>query len=393
MPVKEIHENHATIHVQQRPESRLANDSLAVPCMPSRSPACRPRGRNRRSAADAVARPLALALILVSTLPRAAHSQDLALPPVQPRGVRRTTTCDNIPEPFGRRSRGASRLPGFEVTCGPNREAMLSIGGDAYMIDFVSVSGSYVVVFAEPITQVCYDGKGKPTPDTGTGAKSSEGTTTTFTWSLEGTPFTFSKSNKLVNFGCNRTLMANFFIVPGDSSPLYTSCTTTCNTLQISGSCLGEACCEAPMDQVNGAKAFSLSFERTTANGTGEEDGTCSAAFFLDKDETVFTFSGDEVRPLKTALLPPGERRMVLDWAIGSTSCEQTQSYTFEKLCKYGTCVDAPTGAGYLCKCPSGYDGNPYVSDGCQGEISSSLFGCLFELRIRLRPSESASSS
>ena len=122
---------------------------------------------------------------------------------------------------------------------------------------------------------------------------------------------------------------------------------------------------------MNGAKAFSLSFERTTANGTGddEEDGTCSAAFFLDKDEAVFNFSGDEVRPLKKALLPQGERRMILDWAIGGTTCDQAQSYTFDQLCPDGTCVDAPSGAGYLCKCPDGYNGNPYVSDGCQGKL------------------------
>jgi hypothetical protein len=195
---------------------------------------------------------------------------------------------------------------------------------------------------------------------------------------LEGTPFTFSKSNKLVNFGCNRTLMANFFNLTGDPSPLYTSCTTTCNTPNISGSCLGEACCEASMDQMNGAKRFSLSFQgTTTANGTGdeEEDGTCSAAFFLDKAEPVFNFSGDGVRPLKKALSQQGERRMILDWAIGSTTCDQAQSYAFEPLCKYGygTCVDAPSGAGYLCKCPDGYDGNPYVSDGCQGKLRFAL--------------------
>jgi hypothetical protein len=241
---------------------------------------------------------------------------------------------------------------------------MLSIGEHEYRIDSVSVQGSYVVIFAEPITQVCYDGKGKPTPDTGTGGPKS----------LDGTPFTFSKSNKLVNFGCNRTLVANFFNLPGDTIPLYTaSCTTTCYTPNpnISSSCLGEACCEASMD-LNGAKAFSLSFEgTTTANGTGdgEEDGTCSAAFFLDKDEPVFNFSGDEVRPLKKALSPQRARRMILDWAIGSTTCDQAQSYTFEPLC-YGTCVDAPSGAGYLCKCPDGYDGNPYDRDGCQGKLS-----------------------
>ncbi|WVZ86967.1 hypothetical protein U9M48_033677 [Paspalum notatum var. saurae] len=326
--------------------------------------------RKRRSAADAdhaVARPLALVLAVVSALPRAVHSQDLVLPPL-PAPRPNKITCDNIPQPFGRRGtgRGASpppHAPGFEVTCGPNKEAVLTIGDQAYMIYSVSVAPeASVVIFAGPISQVCYDGKGKPGPDTGTGPMS-----------LEGTPFTFSKSNMLVNLGCNNKLVIASVTPPGDPSPVYTaSCSTGCAPT-ISGSCqrIGEACCEIPIpDQVNGAKAFNLSFERpTAANATAEAGGTCSAMFFLDKDEQVFTFSdtaGDAGTPLKEALLRQGERRMILDWAIGSTTCDQAASYAFEPLCNNGTCVDAPSGTGYLCECQKGYDGNPYVTNGCE---------------------------
>ncbi|KAJ1272588.1 hypothetical protein BS78_06G214200 [Paspalum vaginatum] len=317
-------------------------------------------GRKRRSATDAVAHPLALVLAVVSALPRAVPSQDLVLPPL-PSPRLNKITCDDIPQPFGRR--GASPtppLPGFGVTCGPNKEATLTIGDHAYMIDSVSVPDAYVVIFAGPITQVCYDGKGKPGPATGTGPMS-----------LEGTPFTFSKSNMVVNFGCNNKLVITSVKPRGDPSPVYTtSCSTGCAPT-ISGSCQrdGEACCEIPIpDQVNGAKAFNLSFERATA--TAEVDGTCSAMFFLDKNEQVFTFggtAGDAGRPLKEALSRQGKRRMILDWQIGSTTCDQAASYTLDPLCNNGaSCVDAPSGAGYLCKCQSGYEGNPYATNGCQ---------------------------
>ncbi|CAL5030248.1 unnamed protein product [Urochloa decumbens] len=323
-------------------------------------------GRESPSAADAVARWLALVLALVSTtLPRGAPSQERLAPPPLPQPRLDTTTCHNVPYPFG--FRGAS-LPGFEVRCGPNNEAMLPIGDQAYRIDSVSAPGGYVVIFAGPVEQVCYDREGKPTaPATGTGPTS-----------LDGTPFTFSKSNSLVNIGCNSMLSVAFSKRPGDPSRPAAVCATWCpgvSDATVSGSCLGEACCKIGIPEDYGVEAFTLSFDRTPGeDATAEEYGTCSTAFFLHKDEQVFTLNGSEeeakLLPLKEALSPPaGERRMILDWAIGSATCDQAQSYSFAPLCNVNsTCVDAPRGSGYLCICPQGYDGNPYT-DGCDRDI------------------------
>nr|CAB3488130.1 unnamed protein product [Digitaria exilis] len=137
--------------------------------------------------------------------------------------------------------------------------------------------------------------------------------------------------NKLVNVGCNRTLIANFTNPPGDPIPWPSaSCTTWCNGASdaiISGSCSGQACCEIPIpDQVNGAQAFTLSsFSRTVEHVAGEEYGTCSTAFFLDDGEQAFGGDDGKKVPLDKALVPQGERRMILDWSIGSSTPRLTR--------------------------------------------------------------------
>uniref|UniRef100_A0ACD5UEZ6 Uncharacterized protein n=1 Tax=Avena sativa TaxID=4498 RepID=A0ACD5UEZ6_AVESA len=179
------------------------------------------------------------------------------------------------------------------------------------------------------------------------------------------TPFSFSKRNKLVATGCNYLLAANFTDLSSQHNT--TSCSPLCDGSTNAVDCPDSvACCEThiPMDA---AQKFTLKFEKTSGQITGEK-GTCSTAFFLDQDDPDFrggTAGGQ--RPLKDLLLPAGDRRMVLDWAIGSGTCDQPSTYGLAPLSCSGmsACIDAPRGAGYLCKCNAGYGGNPYTANGC----------------------------
>ncbi|KAM3389488.1 hypothetical protein ACQJBY_011562 [Aegilops geniculata] len=299
-------------------------------------------------------RPLMLFLFL---LPRGALSQigrGLALPPSSPMGF--NITCNSIDYPFG--IKGIAQQPGFEVTCGRNNEAMLQIDKHSYQIDDVSVEGGFVVVLAGPIHQVCYDRNGKQMKATGIG-----------NISLEQTPFSFSNRNKLVATGCNYRLVANFGnSSAGDNPSNATSCTTWCEESSSTMDCLlNLACCQAPMP-MDAAREFTLNFDKTEEQDMGEENGTCSAAFFLAQDKKVFRGArGGLQRPLKDMLLPAGDHRMILDWAVGRGTCHQASIRNLaQRYCNnMSGCIDAPSGAGHLCKCRAGYDGNPYAADGC----------------------------
>jgi hypothetical protein len=63
---------------------------------------------------------------------------------------------------------------------------------------------------------------------------------------------------------------------------------------------------------------------------------------------------------------------VVLDWSIGHDDCKTAVRNPAGYACRSNNsfCSDATSGRGYICKCNQGFDGNPYLPDGCKGTVN-----------------------
>ncbi|KAF4379304.1 hypothetical protein F8388_013522, partial [Cannabis sativa] len=121
-------------------------------------------------------------------------------------------------------------------------------------------------------------------------------------------------------------------------------------------SCSGIGCCKTSIlrELVN----YNLKLESNNYHKSVFSFSPCSYAFVMQ--ETAFKFSGLEEFTNLTDV------PVVLDWAVGSGSCEEAKRNMETFACKENSvCANSTSRFGYLCRCSEGYQGNPYLSNGC----------------------------
>ena len=184
---------------------------------------------------------------------------------------------------------------------------------------------------------------------------------------LLGPTFTVSATrNRFVAVGCDTYAFLNGTL---RDAPFSTGCLSVCNSTRniVNGSCSGIGCCH--IDIPEGLKDVDFAAYSFKNHSDVWSFNPCSFAFIIQKDKfDKFNFSSVYLSSLQNNETSP----IVLDWAIGNETCEVARKKRNYICGANSNCSDLKNGSGpgYRCKCKDGYDGNPYLKDGCQGIYS-----------------------
>ncbi|CAL9202850.1 wall-associated receptor kinase 2-like [Musa acuminata AAA Group] len=289
--------------------------------------------------------PSLLLLLIASTAP-SSPAENTSLP-----GCPSACGDVHIPYPFGIGA-NCSR-DGFTLTC-----AMTTTDGGSYkpfladveIID-ISLSSGQARVYNH-ISWQCYDGL--------------SGEVVSRRWSLDFTdrPYRFSDGrNRFTTIGCD-TLAYIKGHKDGDS--YRSGCVSVCDDAGslANGSCSGIGCCQTAIPR--GMSYYEVSFAREFNNSKVWRFDPCSYAVLVDED--WFEFRTSYVTSDELSRTEGGRVPLVVDWAIGEDSCEEARRDRAAYACisKHSECANSTNGPGYLCNCSSGYQGNPYLQNGCQ---------------------------
>ncbi|TVU12360.1 hypothetical protein EJB05_46001, partial [Eragrostis curvula] len=197
------------------------------------------------------------------------------------------------------------------------------------------------------------------------GNRSSSSNNGAFT-DFEGTPFTISeRDNMFTVTGANALAL---LIGSTQSTTLVIGCLSQPspynNITAEDGSCAGVGCCQV-------ALTGSMSYHRISF---GSVDNSTDAA---DTEQCKYAMVIEAARfRFRTAYLNTtafwdeyhDKVPVILDWVVGDEFCNVAKTDAASYACRSSNsdCIDSTDRRGYLCRCSEGYDGNPYLPDGCQ---------------------------
>ncbi|XP_051211495.1 wall-associated receptor kinase 4-like [Lolium perenne] len=266
----------------------------------------------------------------------------------------------DIPYPFGIGS-GCFRK-GFEIDCINNGPVL---AGTTLQVVYLSVDPAESLVML-PVAWQCYNAS-----NPGEAEDYSNGETG---MNKDGVYRISYTHNTVIVLGCNTfAFTASARTDDGGSAASYPNikgCMSYCNNSASAedGMCAGAGCCHVDIPPGLTDSYFKFwAYDHSAMM----EYSPCDYAFLVDR--TNYTFRRSDLLLDRNRTSP-----VRLDWAIRDNdddtvpdavlSCASAaRSTTTEYACvsDHSECVDSINGPGYSCSCSDGYEGNPYVVNGC----------------------------
>ncbi|XVF39225.1 hypothetical protein PTKIN_Ptkin01aG0018600 [Pterospermum kingtungense] len=250
--------------------------------------------------------------------------------------------CGNlsIPYPFGTR-KGCFLNPDFHIACNDSTNPSTAfLANTGFVVTNISMDGQLQILTT--VARDCYNSSGYPV-------------LSMISWFDMSTFNVSSKRNKFTSIGCDTFAYLRGFV----GVKMYSAgCTPMCEHIEdvVDGSCSGFGCCQT--DITPGLKNINVTAYSFGNHSDVWDFNHCSYAFIVE--ESQFQFSTDYVRSIGEDKRFPTS----LDWVIGNGTCVEAKNALDYACHDHSECFEHE-GMGYLCECSEGFEGNPYLHQGC----------------------------
>jgi hypothetical protein len=176
-------------------------------------------------------------------------------------------------------------------------------------------------------------------------------------------PFMFSDTlNVFTGIGCDTSAQ----VINKDrtyGAACLSICTENVSLLE-NNPCSGSGCCQTSIPR--GLKSLNISTSSYNNHANVSDFNPCGFAFLVDRSSLKLSDWPLSRKPKYGNDAYATD--VVIEWVVKNETCEKANKTSAYACGSNANCTYSEN-QGYRCLCEKGFEGNPYLQDGCQGKL------------------------